>query len=160
MSKTLALFSCLAAAFALFYFGARTPDPRPASAPSADFSAARAMSDISVLAKVPHPVGSAANAAARDYLVSRMTALGLAPRLQRAESHGTRRFMGALYASGAHVENIIGVLPGHDRTTPALALMAHYDSVAGSPGAADDATGVADALEIVRAIKALSLIHI
>jgi Zn-dependent M28 family amino/carboxypeptidase len=32
--------------------------------------------------------------------------------------------------------------------------MAHYDSVPGSPGAADDAAGVASILETVRAIKA------
>ena len=31
--------------------------------------------------------------------------------------------------------------------------MAHYDSVPGSPGAADAAAGVAAALEIVRALK-------
>jgi hypothetical protein len=35
-----------------------------------------------------------------------------------------------------------------------MALMAHYDSVPGSPGAADDAAGVASVLETVRAIKA------
>ena len=55
---------------------------------------------------------------------------------------------------GAHVDNVIGVLPGRDPRLPALALMAHHDSVPGSPGAADDITGVADALEITRAIKA------
>jgi len=37
---------------------------------------------------------------------------------------------------------------------PAVALMAHYDSVPASTGASDDAAGVASALEIVRAIKA------
>nr|QQZ51290.1 hypothetical protein JKL49_09545 [Phenylobacterium glaciei] len=34
---------------------------------------------------------------------------------------------------GGVVENLIGVLPGKDRKAPALALMAHYDSVPGSP---------------------------
>ena len=53
-----------------------------------------------------------------------------------------------------HVENIVGVLPGRDRSAPALALMAHYDSVAASPGAADDIMGVAAILETARAIKA------
>ena len=37
---------------------------------------------------------------------------------------------------------------------PAVALMAHYDSVPASTGASDDAAGVSSALEIVRAIKA------
>jgi hypothetical protein len=52
------------------------------------------------------------------------------------------------------VENVVGVLPGRDRTKPALAIMSHYDSVPGSPGAADDIMGVASTLEAVRAIKA------
>src|SRR5258708_3783519 len=55
---------------------------------------------------------------------------------------------------GGFVENIVGVLPGRDRSLPAVALMAHYDSVPGSTGASDDAAGVATALEVVRAIKA------
>src|SRR5262249_10805376 len=37
---------------------------------------------------------------------------------------------------------------------PALALMAHYDSVPGAPGGSDDGAGVATALEVVRALKA------
>jgi len=45
-------------------------------------------------------------------------------------------------------------LPGKDRTLPAVALMAHHDTVWGSPGAADDTTGVASLLEVVRAVKA------
>ena len=52
------------------------------------------------------------------------------------------------------MENLVGVLPGKDRAAPAVALMAHYDSVPASTGASDDAAGVASALEIVRAIKA------
>ena len=31
--------------------------------------------------------------------------------------------------------NLIGVLPGKDRSQPAVMLMAHYDTVVGSPGA-------------------------
>jgi hypothetical protein len=56
-------------------------------------------------------------------------------------------------AESAQVVNVIGILPGSDRTKPALLLMAHHDSVWASPGAADDAAGVAAALEIVRALK-------
>ncbi|MFD2498069.1 M20/M25/M40 family metallo-hydrolase [Rhizorhabdus histidinilytica] len=50
--------------------------------------------------------------------------------------------------------NLIGLFPGRDRARPALLLMAHHDSVWGSPGAADDAMGVAAALEIARALRA------
>nr|QQZ51291.1 hypothetical protein JKL49_09550 [Phenylobacterium glaciei] len=57
-----------------------TPKPLGVDAPAGVFSAGRAMVDDRVIAKVPHPVGSPANYAVRNYLVGRMTQLGLAPR--------------------------------------------------------------------------------
>ncbi len=154
MNRIFALVGVLLAAFAIFYLATATPPPRSADAPATTFSAKRAMVDIAVMAKVPHPVGSPANGDVRDYLLDRMTALGLSPRVARSESLRVRAIQDAVYAGDADVENVVGVLAGSDRSRPALALMAHYDSVPGSPGAADDITGVADVLEIVRAIKA------
>jgi hypothetical protein len=153
MGKLRTLFVCLAAGFLLFYAGDRTPAPQPAGAPADQFAAGRALSDIAAMAPVPHPIGSPANAGVRDYLLQRMTALGLSPTVQRDESHIQRAYNGQTFIAGGEVENVIGVLPGRNRALPALALMAHYDSVPGSPGAADDMTGVASVLEIVRAIK-------
>lgn len=150
MGRTIALIACLAAAFLLGWAQERTPAPRPLDAPATAFSAARAMADVEVIAKAPHPIGSPANAAVRDHLVARMTALGLSPQVQRTQA---LHQAGGWIAGGA-VENVIGVLPGADRAAPAVAIMAHYDSVPGSPGAADDAAGTAAALEIVRALKA------
>ena len=150
MGRTIVLVVCLALAFLIGWAQERTPTPLPVDAPATAFSAARAMADVEVIAKVPHPIGSPANAAVRDHLVARMTALGLAPQVQRAQV--LRQEDG--WIAGGTVENIIGVLPGRDRAAPAVALMAHYDSVPGSPGAADDAAGTAAALEIARAIKA------
>ncbi len=154
MGRLGALIGCVVAGFLLFYAGSRTPDPKPASAPAGQFAAGRALADIAVMARVPHPIGSAANQRVRDYLIGRMTALGLAPRVQRGEGDMRRTFGKTTLISGGDVENVIGVLPGRDRRLPALTLMAHYDSVPGSPGAADDVTGVAAILEIVRVIKA------
>ena len=151
MTRCLALFGCIAAAFVIFYASARTPDPAPAGAPPTAFSAGRAMADIRGHGLGAPPRGSPANARVRDYLVGRMRPWALRPRSSRAGSRSTAG--GARVVAGA-VENVIGVLPGRDRSPPALALMAHHDSVPGSPGAADDTTGVASALEIVRAIKA------
>jgi len=54
----------------------------------------------------------------------------------------------------AEAVNLVGTLPGRDRAAPAVLLMAHHDSVAGSPGVADDAAGVAAILETVRALRA------
>ena len=153
MGKLSTLVACLAVGFLVFYATVRTPPPLPASAPADQFAAGRALSDIAIMAPVPHPMGSPANAKVRDYLVQRMTALGLSPTVQRGQGLFQRAVGGGNFISGGDVENVIGVLPGRDRTAPALALMAHYDSVQGSPGAADDITGVASVLEIVRAIK-------
>ena len=153
MGKLSMLVACLAVGFIVFYATVRTPAPAPASAPADQFAAGRALSDIAVMAPTPHPMGSPANAKVRDYLVQRMAALGLSPTIQRDQSLFQRVVGGGNFISGGDVENVIGVLPGRDRTAPALALMAHYDSVQGSPGAADDITGVASVLEIVRAIK-------
>ena len=154
MMRIAALLAVLAAAFSLFYASARTPDPTPANAPPGDFSAGRAMRDIVVIGAVPHPVGSPANAAVRDYLVRRMTELGLSPRVQTDEGVRSEAFNGERWVGGAKVDNVIGVLKGRDPSLPALALMAHHDSVPGSPGAADDTAGVASALEVARAIEA------
>jgi len=149
MSRLAGLIISICVGFAIFYFGAVTPPPAGLDAPDNAFSAARAMRDIRTLGGQPHPAGSPANARVRDYLIGRMTALGLHPVAREDDS--VSGFGSTL--SGARVHNLIGVIPGADSSAPALALMAHYDSVPGSPGAADDAAGVASALEIVRALK-------
>ncbi|WP_404419640.1 M20/M25/M40 family metallo-hydrolase [Brevundimonas vesicularis] len=147
----------LAAALGLAVLTAQTPQSLPASAPAVQFSAARAMMDVNRIARAPHPVGSVEHRQVQTYLVQRLTALGLQPSLQtgalspaavaRIEREGGN-------AGGVQAVNIVGILPGRDPGLPAVVLMAHYDSVPNSPGAADDATGVAAILEAVRAIKA------
>ena len=82
-----------------------------------------------------------------------MTALGLSPQIHPGVGFEQPRGRKDVVIGG-HVENLVGVLPGRDRSLPAIALMAHYDSVPASPGAADDAAGAAAALEAVRAIAA------
>ncbi|TFW14647.1 M20/M25/M40 family metallo-hydrolase [Brevundimonas intermedia] len=147
----------LAAALGLAVFASQTPAPLPASTPAVGFSAERAMADVRRIARAPHPVGSAEHQQVQAYLVQRLTDLGLQPSLQsgalspaavaRIEKDGGDA--GALRAV-----NVVGVLPGRDAGLPAVVLMAHYDSVPNSPGAADDASGVAAILEAVRAIRA------
>lgn len=148
--RSCACLLALILAGVLSYADNVTPRPVAANASPLGFSAERAMKDIRILGAAPHPVGSPANALVRDYLVTRLNSLGLSPQIQRGSSFFV--YDNTIY--GAAVENVIGVLPGRDRAAPALVLMAHRDSVAGSPGAADDAAGVASALEIVRTLKA------
>jgi hypothetical protein len=150
MGRIIALIAALVCGFAIFYVQSVTPSPAPASVPADAFSADRAMVDVRAIGSVPHPLGSAANDRVRDYLIARMTALGLSPQVQ----HGAAFEVLTPEIGGGAVDNVIGVLPGRDRAVPALVIMAHHDSVPGSPGAADDTAGVASALEIVRAIKA------
>lgn len=51
----------------------------------------------------------------------------------------------------------VATVPGRDATALAVVLVAHYDSVQGSPGADDNASGVAAALEIARVLPPAKL---
>lgn len=151
------LLASLAAAFALAVLTTQTPPPVGADAAATAFSAQRAMIDVRRMARAPHPVGSAEHDGVQAYLFQRMAALGLRPERQtgvlspaavrRIEARGDS-------AEGLSVVNLVGVSPGRRPDLPAVLLMAHYDSVPGSPGAADDAAGVAGVLEAARAIQA------
>lgn len=153
MLRYLALLVALLAGSWIAFNDALVPEPRPVSTAAGEFSAERAFSDVVLLATQPHPIGSPANARVRDDLVRRMTELGLSPQVRPGVGVLQRPAYPDLVVAGP-VENVIGILPGRDRAKPALAIMSHYDSVPGSPGAADDIMGVAASLEAVRAIKA------
>ncbi|HTI67275.1 MAG TPA: M20/M25/M40 family metallo-hydrolase [Caulobacteraceae bacterium] len=135
---------------------ARPPAAEPAGAPADHFSATRAFADIRVVAAAAHPTGSADNARVRAYLAARLGALGLAVQTQASPltPQGAERLRLWGGPPAAQAVNILGVMPGRDPVAPAVLLMAHYDTVSGSPGAADDGAGVAAALEVVRALKA------
>ena len=135
-------------------WASQPPAPLAADAPATFFSAGRAMADVRAIGQHPHPAGSADHARVRAWLAARMQAAGLEVRAQPGISLRVKEEDGEVRAEGADVVNLIGVLPGRDRAAPAVGVMAHYDSVPGSPGAADDGAGVAAALEIVRALRA------
>ena len=123
----------------------------PSSAPPSEFSAKRAMKHLDVIAREPHPTGSLANAHARNYLVDQLNSLGLKPEVQKAVAMTSWDIGGAPYGAGV-AENILARASGAN-STGALLLMAHYDSVATGPGAADDGSGVVTLLETVRALR-------
>jgi len=59
-----------------------------------------------------------------------------------------------LYASdGASVRNLIVEKKGADPAKPSIILGAHYDTVVGTPGADDNASGIAGLLELARLLK-------
>jgi hypothetical protein len=121
--------------------------------PSGEFDAVRARGHVEMLATHvgPRPIGTPANAAAREYLTAELGRLGFAVRVQEADA------VNPAAGVNAHVFNIIALREG--AVSDAIALVSHYDSVAQSPGALDDALGVATSLEAARALAARSLRH-
>jgi hypothetical protein len=155
--RLLWLVGSLAAALLIAVLTLQVPAPVGAAAPATTFSAERAMADVRAIAQRPHPVGSADHARVGALLLQRMAALGLQTSTQTgalspAAVRRLEREGGS--AAGVELTNLIGVLPGRDPRLPAVALMAHYDTVPDSAGAADDSAGVAAILEAVRAIRA------
>ncbi|TVV70212.1 M20/M25/M40 family metallo-hydrolase, partial [Sphingomonas solaris] len=150
------LLLALAALIALLaaWHASAPPTALPADASATRFSAMRAMADVRLIGRNAHPVGSVEHGRVRARLVARMQALGLAPRVAAARAIKLKPGARGLAVDGAEVRNIVGVLPGYDSRLPAVLLMAHYDSVPSSPGAADDGAGLAAALETIRALKA------
>jgi hypothetical protein len=111
------------------------PSPLPANAPATEFSAERAIKHIQVIAKQPHPTGSAANDVVRNYILAELKDLGLETETQR----------------DGDLENVMGRVVGTN-SSDAVLLTAHLDSTLQSPGAMDDGSGVATLLETARAL--------
>lgn len=152
-----ALLTALVGAIVLAIVATTPPGPAGNDAPATAFSATRAMADVRVIGRAPHPTGSAEDAAVRAHLIARLQSMGLdvATATGAMDAAGADRLAKWSKSSATPpLTNIVAVLSGRDRAAPAVLLMAHHDSVWGSPGAADDGAGVASILETVRAIKA------
>ena len=150
---SLLALSTLAGTIALSLYLTSPPQPLPADALAALFSAGRAMRDLEIIAREPHPMGvSEAQAEVREFILREIRALGLEPQVQ--DTLG-QRYWGpeSGYVSGGFVKNILVRLPGSD-PKGAVLLMAHYDSTPGAPGGGDDGAGVIILLELLRALHA------
>ncbi len=79
----------------------------------------------------------------RNYISTSLKSLGWSPSLQR-------------FADGI---NIVAQRPGKIPKTGTIIVAAHYDTVPGSPGADDNASGVATLLEIARIFSNLSTLQ-
>jgi hypothetical protein len=90
--------------------------------------------------------GTEAHARARAYIIEQLKLFGYQVRVQ--ETDARRPELGRT----ARVSNIIGVLPGS--RPHGIGLVSHYDSRGDTPGAGDDAFGVAVSLEAARVIAA------
>lgn len=124
------------------------PAPVPADAPANEFSSARALEHLRVIARTPHPVGSAAHEAAREYILGQLRGMGLEPEVQEAAAV---RALGT-NVRAATTRNVLVRLKGTSNTG-AVMLVGHYDSVPVSPGASDAGSAVAALLETLRALR-------
>jgi Zn-dependent M28 family amino/carboxypeptidase len=97
----------------------------------------RYQADLELIAREPRPPGSAHWQAVQDRCADALAAAGLSVRRQS-------------YDTGV---NVIGQKDGSNPDQIVL-VGAHYDSLAGCPGADDNASGVAAVLEIARAVEA------
>ena len=73
------------------------------------------------------------------------------------ESIGYQPNLQSFSVQGRTVSNIEVVKPGTERPDEIVVVGAHYDSVVGSPGANDNATGVAGVLELARMLRSQQL---
>lgn len=134
--------------------------PPPAPAPSTDY--AQLMADLRILSADDmegRGTGTPGGERARNYVVSRLEALGVAPagfgRLQRFEGMGPSPEGRVLYQG----VNIVGLIPGTRVGDRYIVVSAHYDHVGMHDGqiyngADDNASGVATLLELARRLKA------
>ncbi len=95
-------------------------------------------------------VGQPGHDLARAYLLGRLRDIGLDPFLGNGLELTYNRSHPAT-GKPQRFTNLIGVIPGSDRSLPPLLLGAHYDSVIDAPCADDNATSVALNLAIAEA---------
>jgi hypothetical protein len=158
MRAWLGLIAALVLGAILAVMATTPPAPRDPKLTQGLFDLPRAEADLRRIARAPHPTGSAENAAVRSFLAEEMARIGMEVStregvLDAKSAQRLNKWSGRSDPPAATV-NLVGILPGRDRAAPAVLLMAHHDSVWGSPGASDDGAGVVTALEVARQVAA------
>ena len=106
----------------------------------------RIRTHIQALEGVRHPVAApAALEHAADYIGGMLLSMGY-----EMTEH---RFLD----NGSPFRNVIATRPGLHRPDERIVVLAHYDTVAGTPGADDNASGVAVLLEMARVLAQFRL---
>ena len=112
------------------------------------FSVDRALAHIDRVAQKPHPIGSAANQDVRGHVADELRSLGLKPEFQTVVAPNYYHDSGTVA-----VVNVMARLAG-TAPTGAVVVVAHFDTVPETPGANDNASGVAVTLEMARNLLA------
>ncbi len=102
----------------------------------------RLLQDVEHLSFVRH--SDAARREARDYIMHQLQQAGWHP-----EEHP---FTAQQAGESVRGVNVLAIKPGDDPSASTMLLGAHYDTVADSPGADDNASGVAVVLELARSL--------
>jgi hypothetical protein len=124
-------------------------DPLPRVDPAAFDPAAARRTVVRLAAGIgPRHATSPAYREAADWVSARFRAHGLAVRRQQVAVPGGDSW-GVPVGPGRSV-NVIATAPGLDPAAPHLVVGAHLDTVPQSPGAEDNASGVAVLLEVAR----------
>lgn len=139
----LALAACGDDAATMMPDGTPTADARPDTPPGCDVPALDApwltsqlTTWIAQLAAAPRATTTQRDTA-RTYLADQLTAIGWTPQTQQ-------------YATGA---NVFATIPATMGTAKQIVIGAHFDTVTNSPGANDNASGVAVVLAVARYLK-------
>ena len=121
--------------------------PGGGHAESIDAGALRADVETVVGDGTPRVAGTPGAAEGRDRIAGILESLGLSVERQRTRIE--RR------AGAVDLENLVAAIDGTGADAgPAIAVVAHSDSVPGSPGASDDGAGVAALCAVARALVA------
>lgn len=140
-------------ALGLAWLAMQPPSAVSSSAAPSAFSATRAMGIVRAVSSRPHPAGSLEAAQVRQVVAQRLRLMGARVFALNGIGVGVSSGKNASVQAG-EVETLVAVLPGRMPQLPAVAMMAHTDSVPGSFGAADDGVGAAVVLETARAVLA------
>ena len=110
-----------------------------------EITEARVFGHLQALVGVKHPIAAPkALRAGADYIFDQMKSFGLDPMEEVIDGETEPSFV-----------NVIGRLQGSRRGQKILVVGAHYDTLAESPGADDNASGLAALLEVARALSPL-----
>ena len=146
----LLVLGTIAAALLLSLRALMPPAPFDANAPADQFSEGRAREIVRHLTEAIglRVNGTAGHARAAEYLAAELRKLpGVEVETQQASStHVHKMFPSVPFVY--HTTNVLGRLPG--KTSDAILLNAHFDTLIDSVGAADDAAGIACIVEVLR----------
>jgi len=89
-----------------------------------------------------------------DYLVAQLSSMGIKSEPQEYTTNNSNLFLDVFYAPVEGL-NVIAELPATTSSSTYVVLGAHYDTERTSPGAIDNATGIALILDVMQRLKSL-----